>query len=354
MKIVDQPIRWGILGTGKIARAFALGLREIPDAILVAVGSRSRYGADKFGREFDVGHRHASYQALAIDPEVDVIYIATPHALHAENSLLCLDAGKHVLCEKPFTMNLREAKKVLVLARQKNLFLMDAMWTRFLPVMVEAKRIIASGEIGKVRQIQSDFGFVGDFDPEHRLNNPELGGGALLDIGIYPLSISTFFLGPVDAVQAVAEMGTTGVDEHTAFSLHHSGGGVSSCICSTRVASPTEMTISGELGYLRLHTRFHHSDNLTVTLKDGSTYTVQCPYLGNGYAHEAIEVMRCLRVGLIESPVMAHDEMLAEMNILDMIRAQIGLSYPSDCDGQPDRIGPILARQRNGCANTIR
>jgi predicted dehydrogenase len=327
---MDQPIRWGILGTGKIASAFAAGLREIPGTRLVAVASRSSDSAGKFGREFDVGSCHVSYQALADDPQVDVIYIATPHPMHAGNTLMCLDAGKHVLCEKPFTMNRREAEEVVALARRKNRFVMEAMWTCFLPGMAEVKRIIASGEIGRVRQIQSDFGFVGDVGPEHRLYNPELGGGALLDIGIYPLAISTFFLGPVDAVQSVAEIGATGVDEQTAFSLRHRDGGVSSCVCSIRAASPIEMTISGELGCLRLHSPFYQAGSLTVTLADGGTRTVQCPFIGNGYAHEAIEVMRCVRAGLIESPLLTHDDMLAQMGILDAIRAQIGLSYPAD------------------------
>jgi predicted dehydrogenase len=327
---MQQSVRWGILGTGKIARAFAAGLRDAPGAILQAVASRSSGSADAFGREFDIERRHASYQALADDPQIDVVYIATPHSMHAENAIMCLEAGKHVLCEKPFTMNRREAEQVIALARRNSRFLLEAMWSRFLPGIAEARRIVAGGEIGKVRQVQSDFSFVGDFGPEHRLYNPGLGGGALLDIGIYPLSISTFFLGPVDAVQSIADIGATGVDEQTAFSMRHRGGGLSSCVCSTRVAGPVEMTISGELGYLRLHTGFHLGASLTITLADGSTRSQQCPFIGNAYAHEAIEVMRCLRAGLIESPFMTHDETLAQMAVLDTIRAQIGVAYPAD------------------------
>jgi predicted dehydrogenase len=328
---MDKVIRWGILGTGQIARALAFALQEVAGAKLVAVASRGSAGADKFGREFGIGRCHASYQALADDPDVDVIYIATPHAMHAENTLMCLNGGKHVLCEKAFAMNRREAAEMLDLARHKQLFVMEAMWSRFLPAIGEVRRIIDSGEIGKVAQIQSDFGFAApEVGPEHRLLNPELGGGALLDIGIYPLSLSAFFLGPVESVQALAEMGPTGVDLQTAFSLRHQNGGVSSCVCSIRAQSPSEMTIAGPLGHIRIHNRFFQAQTLTVETADGNTRTVEFPHIGSGYAYEVVEVMRCLRAGLIESPLMPHAETLALMGVLDTIRAQIGLSYGAD------------------------
>jgi predicted dehydrogenase len=327
---MSQVIRWGILGTGKIAGKFAEGLSQLPDAKLVAVASRSASSAEAFGGKHGATTFHASYAALANDPDVDVIYIATPHPMHAENALLCLSAGKHVLCEKPFTMNRREAAKVVELARQKKVFLMEAMWSRFLPILVEAKRIVDSGEIGVVQKIDSDLSFTANFGPEHRLYDPALGGGALLDLGIYPLSLSSFFLGPVTAVQAMGELGDTGVDEQTAFLLQHQGGGMSTCACSLRVDPPCEMVITGTLGHIRLHGRFHETTSLTVTLANGRTRNEQKSPIGNGYAHEAVEVMRCLRAGLIESPVMPLDETLALMGILDTIRSQIGLSYAAD------------------------
>ena len=323
-------IRWGILGTGKIAHAFATALRQVPSAKLIAVASRSGEGAAKFGAEFDLPICHDSYQALANDAQVDVIYIATPHTMHAENALMCLNAGKHVLCEKPFTMNHREAAEVVHLARSKHLFLMEAVWTRFLPAIIEARRVIDSGEIGVPRQIHADFGFVANGGPEHRLLNAQLGGGALLDIGIYPLTMASYFLGPVEAVQAMAEMTDTGVDAQTAFVLRHRGGALSSSMCTIRATTPTEMSIAGDLGYLRLHRRFHEASSFTVTLDNGATRTVECPFIGNGYAHEAIEVMRCLRAGLIESPIMPHAETLRQMATLDTIREKIGLAYPAD------------------------
>jgi predicted dehydrogenase len=330
---MTQVIRWGILGTGKIAKAFATALQETPDAKLVAVASRAVDSATKFGQEFGAQRFHGSYQALADDPEVDVIYIGTPHPMHHENALLCLHGGKAVLVEKSFTMNRRQAEDIINLARARQLFVMEAMWTRFMPSVVEAKRIVDSGEIGTPANVTADFGFTSDAGPEHRLFAPELGGGALLDLGIYPLSMSSFFMGAVTGVKAQAEMAATGVDMQTAFTLTHEGGGVSSCACSLRSRTPTELTISGTKGFVRLHDRFHNTDTITVTLVDGvsrNERTLTLPKSGNGYTHEAQEVGRCLRAGLIESPVMPHAETLALMGTLDQIRAQIGLRYPAD------------------------
>jgi len=330
---MTQVIRWGILGTGKIAKAFATALLETPGAKLAAVASRTVDSATKFGQEFGAERFHGSYQALADDPEVDVIYIGTPHPMHHENALMCLNGGKGVLVEKSFAMNRRQAEDIINLARAKKLFVMEAMWTRFMPAVVEAKRIVDSGEIGVPANVTADFGFTADVGPEHRLFAPELGGGALLDLGIYPLSMSSFFLGAVTAVKAQAEMAPTGVDMQTAFTLSHKNGGVSSCACSLRSRTPTELTISGSKGFVRLHDRFHNTETITVTVVNGAARderTINLPRSGNGYTHEAQEVGRCIRAGLIESPVMPHEETLSIMGTLDEIRAQIGLRYGAD------------------------
>ncbi|HEU4373925.1 MAG TPA: Gfo/Idh/MocA family oxidoreductase [Telluria sp.] len=323
-------VRWGILGTGKIARAFAEALKDTPGAVLAGVASRSIDGAQAFAREFDAAAGYGSYQALADAADIDIIYIGTPHPMHAENALMALNAGKGVLCEKAFTMNRREAEAVVALARAKNLFLMEAMWTRFMPALAEVRRIIASGEIGQVHQITADFGFTATQGPEHRVFNPDLGGGALLDLGIYPLSIAAALLGPVASVRAQAEMGATGVDVATGFTLMHAGGGMSICACSLRARTPCELTVSGESGYLRMNTQFHRTKSVSVVLADGSARTVQTPFIGNGYAHEAIEAQRCFLGGQIESPGMTHNETLALMGVMDAIREQIGLRYPAD------------------------
>ena len=327
---MEKAIRWGILGTGKIAKAMAEGLRDTPGAELVAVASRTQESADDFGAQYGVARRHASYQALADDPDVDVIYIATPHPMHYENAIMCLTAGKALLVEKSFTVNRRQAEEIVALARAKKLFMMEAMWSRFMPAIVEAKRIVDSGDIGKPAGVTADFGFASDAGPEHRLFNPELGGGSLLDLGIYPLSLSAYFLGPVASVQAQGELGPTGVDVQTAFTLKHESGAVSSCLSSLRARTPCELTISGDKGYVRLNSRFHYTNSLTVELADGSKTELHIPRSGNGYPHEAAEVVRCLRAGLLESPVMPLDESIALMGILDTMRAQIGVRYSAD------------------------
>lgn len=325
-----NTVRWGIIGTGKIARAFANALKDTPGAQLVAVGSRSLASAQAFAAEFGVPQAYGSYQSLVDLPDVDLVYVATPHPMHAQNALLALEAGKGVLCEKPFTMNRREAEAVVALARRKNLFLMEAMWTRFLPAFAEVQRIIASGRLGAVRQVHADFGFTCDFGPEHRAFNPALGGGALLDLGIYPLSIASAILGPVESVLAQATLGQTGVDVQTDFLLRHRDGGTSNCSCSFIARTPGELTVSGERGHVRMNTMFYRAQSVSLVLDDGTNTTIPTPYLGNGYVHQAIEAQRCWLAGLIESPAMPHDETLALMGVMDEIRRQVGVSYQAD------------------------
>jgi predicted dehydrogenase len=325
---MTDTIRWGILGTGKIARAFANALRDTPGAVLAAVASRSIDSAQPFAAEFGAT-AFGSYQALADAPDIDIVYIGTPHPMHFENARMLLNAGKAVLCEKAFMMNRREAEQIVALARAKKLFLMEAMWTRFMPALAKVRDVIASGEIGPVTQLIADFGFTATTDPEHRVNNPALGGGALLDLGIYPVSIAAALLGPVTSVMAQADMGPTGVDLQTAFSMRHAGGGMSLCSCSLTARTPAELTVSGTLGHVRMNTMFHRTTSVTVAV-DGGTRTIATPYLGNGYVHEAIEAGRCLRAGLLESEAMPLDETVALMGVLDTIRAQIGLRYRAD------------------------
>ena len=327
---MTAPIRWGILGTGAIAHAFATGLQHAPGAVLAAVGSRTQAGADAFARAFGAAAAYGSYEALAAAPDVDIIYIGTPHPLHAANALLALEGGKAVLCEKPFAMNRREADAVVALARARNLFLMEAMWTRFMPALAEVKRLIAGGEIGAVTQVQADFGFSATRDPEHRVNKRALGGGALLDLGIYPLSIACALLGPADSVRAQAVMSETGVDATTGFTMVHAGGTLSVCSCSLRARSSCELIVSGTAGSIRMERMFHLAERITVEVEGQAPRTIATPWLGNGYTHEAIAAGDCLRAGWIEHPLMRHEETLAQMALLDEIRRQIGLRYPAD------------------------
>ena len=325
-----RPIRWGILGTGKIACQLTATLNTMPDARVVAVGSRSADTASAFADKFHIPHRHASYAALAQDEEVDIVYVATPHTEHAANTLLCLAAGKPVLCEKPFTINAREAETVIRAARERGLFLMEAMCTRFIPVVREAVRLIAEGAIGDVKMVQGDFGFRTDFSTEHRLLNPKLGGGALLDVGIYPVSIASFFLGPIVDVAAVAVLSDTGVDRQTAVSLRHQNGGVAMAYTSIGVNTPLETIVMGTRGRIHLHAPAYNGKSMTLVSDDGASRTIDVPYEGTGYEFELAHAMQCLREGRTESDLMPLDETLSIMHAMDRIREQIGLRYPGE------------------------
>lgn len=327
---MTEHVRWGILGTGKIARTFAQGLQQTPGAVLAAVASRDGAKAAAFAAEFAVAASFDSYQALVDAPDIDLVYIGTPHPMHAENALMALAAGKGVLCEKAFTVNRREAERVVAAARARGLFLMEAMWTRFMPALAAVRRLVDAGTIGTPTQLSADFGFVAPTDPAHRVINHALGGGALLDLGIYPLSIATALLGPVHSVVASADMGPTGVDLQTAFTLKHTNGAMSVCACSLTAVTPCELTISGPLGQIRMNSRFHCATSINVTLTDGSAYQLPTPYLGNGYVHEIVEAQRCWQAGLLESPGMTLDDTLSLMGVMDDIRGQIGLRYAAD------------------------
>jgi predicted dehydrogenase len=327
---MTDKVRWGILGTGKIAHQFAIALQQTPGAVLAGVASREAATAAHFARQYGVAASFGSYQALADADGIDLIYIGTPHPMHAENALMALHAGKGVLCEKAFTVNRREAGQVVALARHKRLFLMEAMWTRFMPALAAVRRLIGEGVIGTPTQLSADFGFYATQGPQHRVINHALGGGALLDLGIYPLSIATALLGPVESVTASAEMGPTGVDLQTVFALRHGNGAMSACACSLKARTPCELTISGPLGHIRMNTQFHRATSIGVALADGAAYELPTPFLGNGYVHEIVEAQRCWQAGLIESPGMTHDDTLALMGVMDDIRAQIGLRYAAD------------------------
>jgi predicted dehydrogenase len=326
----ELPIRWGILGTGHISKQFVRGLAALPNTQVVAVGSRTQASADAFGAEFDVPHRHASYEALASDGDIDAVYIGTPHPLHAANMLLCLDAGKAVLCEKPFTVSGREAKQVISLAREKRLFLMEAMWTRFLPAMAQVRALLAQGAIGEARMLYADFGFRTDFNPQHRLFSPAMAGGALLDVGIYPVSLAAMIFGIPERIVSAASLGQTGVDEQNAAIFSYSGGRIAVVSSATRTSTPQEATIMGTNGRIRLHAPWWRGTRMTLARDGQPDEIIEAPIEGNGYNYEAAEVARCIRAGYTESDVMPLDETLAQMRTLDELRRQWGLAYPNE------------------------
>jgi predicted dehydrogenase len=326
-----HKIRWGILGTGNIAKQFARGLAVLPDVELIAVGSRSQANADAFGDEFDVPRRHASYAALADDADVNVVYVATPHHLHRENGRLCLQAGKAVLCEKPFAINATEAEEVVALARERHLFLMEAMWTRFLPLFVRVRQLLADGVIGDVRMVMADFGFRAPFDPQSRLLNPHLGGGALLDVGVYVISLASMVCGsPPSRISSMAHLGQTGVDEQAAMILGYDQGQLAVLSAAVRTNTPQQATLIGTEGQILIHTPWWKPDTLTLSVQGQGDKVIHLSFEGNGYHYEAVEVMHCLRDGKTESAVMPLDETLTIMRTMDQIRAQWGLHYPME------------------------
>lgn len=325
-----KKIRWGILGTGDIAGKFAGALAALPDAEIAAVGSRSREKADAFGEAWHIPHRHASYAALMEDPGVDVVYVATPHSLHRENCVGCLQAGKAVLCEKPFTINAREAEEVIQLARKRRLFLMEGMWTRFFPAMAAVRDLLAKGAVGELRMAQMDLCFKPGTNPRKRLLDPALGGGALLDLGVYPVSFASMVFGPPEKISSAAYCGLTGVDEQTSVLFSYAGGRQAFATCSFLYDSPKEAFLSGTDGQIRIHRTWFFPDAVTCTPEGKESRELRFPAAQNGFVHEAQEVMECLRAGRLESAVMPLDETLAIMRTLDSIRAQCGLRYPME------------------------
>lgn len=327
---MSRLFNWGILSTGMIAADFAKALNHLDDARALAVGSRRLPTAEAFGDKHGIPRRYDSYEAVAADDDVQIVYVATPHVFHAENVRMCLEHGKHVLCEKPFTINATEARELINLAREKQLFLMEALWMRYLPAIVRLREWIAEGHIGDVRLVQADFSVNLPFDPQSRIYNLKLGGGALLDVGIYPISLATMLLGLPDRVESQAYLGETGVDEQAAMLFGYDDGRAAVLSCGVRAQGTQEAMIKGTTGYIKLHAPFHHTQQLTLNRHDDDPQTVKIPYQSTGLNYEAAEVQQCLRKGLLESDIMPLDETLATMHLMDTMRREWGLVYPSE------------------------
>ncbi len=325
-----DDIRWGIIGTGNIARKFAEDLLLVPDAKLVAIASRSKDGAEKFGADFNIEYRHESYAALVGNRLIDCVYIATPHPFHFDNALLCLNAGKAVLCEKPFTLNATQAKKLVDVAREKDVLLMEAMWTRFFPAIQRVRQLVGEGTIGEVQFLTADFGFSSTFDPNSRLYSPDLGGGALLDVGIYPISFASMLLGRPIHVTGTAVLGKSGVDEQTAMILTHKSGALAVLHTTVRANTSWEANIIGTRGRIIVHSPFWKAHKITLLVDGRDAETFDAPYTGQGYHFEAVEFMNRFRAGETESPLMPLDESISIMETLDSLRRQFGIKYPME------------------------
>ena len=324
---MPKTIRWGILGPGGIAKSFAADLAKVPDAALVAVASRSRQRAEAFAEQFGVQRAYDDYEALMADPDVDVIYIATPHPFHHAQTIACLEHGKAVLCEKPLAVNAQQVQEMIDCAAANGRFLMEAMWTRFLPVIETVRTWLTAGRIGEVRMMVADFGFAAPWDPEHRLFALELAGGALLDVGVYAVALAAMvFGGPPRDIQAAASLGETGVDEQTAMLFAYEGGALAQLSCAIRTDLPKVAWIAGTKGIIRIPT-FWHPTEATLTVADESPVQTTGE---EGYHFQAIAVMDALRAGSLACEQMPWAESLQIAQTMDAVRERIGVKYPME------------------------
>jgi predicted dehydrogenase len=327
---MSKTYNWAILGCGKIARKFAIDLKTLSNARLYAAASRSIKNAQTFASELGFIKAYGSYEEMVNDPEVDVVYIASPHSLHCMHTLLCLNHHKAVLCEKAFAINSHEVNLMIEAARENNTFLMEAFWTRFQPSFLKAMDIINSGELGPLMMVRSDFAFNAEYNPEKRLYNVDLGGGSLLDIGIYPIFMSLMSLGKPKEIKTMAKFCPTGAEETIMMSFFYSGGETASLISSFASYSSTQTEFCFEDGFLRLNRRFYTPTTLTYWKKNQEEEKIISfeKGAGSGYELEAAHVMQCLDEGKTESDWMPLSLSADLMEILDWVRKDAGIVFP--------------------------
>jgi predicted dehydrogenase len=319
---MTEPLGWGLIGTGGIAETFAADLMFTDSGRAAAVGSRQMESADRFADEFSIPNRHASYEALVADPDVDVVYVATPHSMHHANALLALRAGKPVLVEKAFTMNAAEAQELVAVARAEGLFLMEAMWTRFLPHIDEIRRLLAEGALGDIVTVTADHGQWFAKDPDFRLFAPELGGGALLDLGVYPVSFASMVLGKPHRIVSLIDPAFTGVDGQTSMLFGYASGAQAVLTCTSSAKSPTRGAIVGTEARIEIEGDFYAPTSFTLISRAGEQTYFDSQTEGKGLWYEAEAVARCLREGLLESPLMPLEESISIMQTMDAVLAQ--------------------------------
>ncbi len=329
---MNKIYKWGIMGPGTIAHKFANDLKLLPNAQLYAIGSRSLERAGKFASRYDAEKAYGSYEELAKDPEVDIVYIATHHVYHYPNTLLCLNNGKAVLCEKPLAINQKQCSVMLETARKNKLFFMEALWTRFIPSFHKCKELVENGSIGGIKLIVSDFCFKAKFDKDGRLFNPMLGGGSLLDIGLYPVFLALELAGvPLD-IEAFASIGETRVDEICSIQFKHTNGIISVLFGSLVSNGRTESIIHGTKGLIRINSQWHTPSSVDLIRGDEKPLHYSFDEPGFGYQYEAEEVMKCIDNGVLESSLFGWQKSLDLISTLDKIREKAGIYYPSDVE----------------------
>jgi predicted dehydrogenase len=323
-------VGWGILATGGIARLFTSDLLAHGHRV-TAVGSRSSAGARAFADEFGIPQAHGSYEELCADPDVDVVYVATPHAFHAADAATALRSGKHVLVEKAFTLDAGQARELVELGSRRGLLVMEAMWTRFLPHMAFVRNAVASGRIGEIRWLHADHTQLLSSDPAHRLNDPRLGGGALLDLGVYPLSFAHDLLGAPTEVVARGTLRETGVDASVATILRHAGGAVSTSYSASDARGPNTAVVMGTEGRIEIAPVWYSPAAVRVHDAEGRLVDeFDSPVSGRGMQYQAAEVERLLDAGSTASPLMTPEDSVAVMATMDAVRALIGVRYPGE------------------------
>lgn len=332
---MDKITRWGIIGPGKIAEKFARDLAVLPQARLQAVASRSAERAGQFASKFNVPQHFDDYEAMLKSGDVDAVYISTPHTGHHACTLLSLRHRIPVLCEKPIAVHSAQLRDMVAASRANQTFLMEALWTRFLPSIKKVQEILASGELGTITSIKADFGFLADFNPESRLFDPHLAGGALLDIGIYPLFLAHLLLGKPSQITALATLGSTGVDEETGILLKYPGGAMAHLHTTIRANTKTEAYIYCTHGTIYLHTRWYSTTTMSILRNGQAPDFLRFDYRCGGFSYQTEEVMRCIGQGLMESPELTLDFSLSLMETMDTIRQKIGLVYPVDDAHKP-------------------
>ena len=327
---MNQEFKWGILGTGGIARAFARDLTFLNNHIVAAVGSRTKESAEDFSMEFPGCTAYGSYEELVADSDIDAIYVATPHPMHVTHTVLALNAGKPVLCEKPFSINSSEARQMVEASIHNNVALLEAMWMRFLPHIFDVRKILASGVLGEIISVTADHGQRLADQGIPRLIEPSLAGGALLDLGIYPVSFAHMVLGVPESIQAAAVMTDKGVDASTSMLFTYASG-AQAILSTTMIAqTPCRAVISGVNGWLEIDRTFYNPASMRVHLYEGGTTEYQSSYQGHGLREQAIEFERVVRSGKYESEHLTHKHTLEIMELMDQVRSKIGLKYPSE------------------------
>jgi len=325
-----KKYNWGIIGTGTISNLFAEGLTTLNHACIHAVGSRNQATADVFAEKWQVSRVYDSYEDLFADPDVDVVYIGTPHNFHFQNVRDALNAGKHVLCEKPFTLNGVEARQLVTLASHKNLFLMDAMWNRFQPWFQVVGDLLKEERLGELMHFKADLSFGFDVGPEHRIYNRDLGGGSLLDLGVYPIALASAFLGKPSEIKSMAHLYHTGVDDQVSMLFGYPSGATAELGCSSRYLSKNNATLHGTRGFLEIHGMIIRPDKISIHEQGLGKVEIETPHTSNAYQYEAQAVMEMLEEGRIEHPLMPLDETIEIMDTMDQIRGSIKVSYPGE------------------------